>query len=573
VAWGDLRGAYGLLQRAALGGGHDAELSRALRLAACRPVAEWEALVAARLQVGAMRLARLTARDFADFVPGAASSPLVRRLLARVDGELDEKEWLSSLRRALGVAFSEIDAFFAQWSQPTLEHADRLAGEWAAKTPAELVYVLGQALGRYLWMTTQPANPLAGGLRQIVVAALDALDGQEIAPRWREALVEALAVPSAHADPWIADEWLLRVGRAFGEDPRDERDAARAQGGEDACTTWERCLRALGPSEIAAPWARAAATSLPAANALDVLWIAHAAAPTDASIGELLADALDAAGHPAAARDVAIETRAPGALSRAPSFAETESAGLTALAAGNAAEAVPKLRLCEALEPKNPTVLKNLAIACASAGDVTGVVRAFAALDPRTALRLSAQALVQARRFGEAHAVLGVAAAALVTPDEWLLRGGTAWYANDLRSAAEAYSTLATIRPLTEEEERARVSAVAATPPPTPGVRAFQALERGDVAAIKSEAEASPGWSTWRAAIVADPSTASFMLEATVGQQDLDACLLRERALRARAEQTAVQVDLGVPMERDALAAFFARRDEDDEPTLPKLDG
>jgi hypothetical protein len=60
----------------------DTAVNRVLRLLATRPAAEWEKVVEGYLVQGARRLARLVARDAADFVPGLAQSRAVLHALA-----------------------------------------------------------------------------------------------------------------------------------------------------------------------------------------------------------------------------------------------------------------------------------------------------------------------------------------------------------------------------------------------------------------------------------------------------------------------------------------------------------
>ena len=301
----------------------EAEINRTLRLACVRDPDEWSTALARMLPRGARRLARMAARDLADFVPGLDPGVVDRALGARAAGDVDPTA-LAALREALpalGDGAAAIDARLAQPAEATLAAADRLAQEWWSVLVAPNVdrdahaagaaYACGVALARYLALAAGPPTPLAGAYRHVATEALHLVrraryDLDEGAARGLLAVLERAGAP---ADEWLVDTWLLRVERALNLDgehggylpalldglPRvsallrgDERAGWELRMAEDlgadpalvepAGALFERCQRALEGGTVAAAWSRAAAV-LPPDEAIDVHWVAALANP------------------------------------------------------------------------------------------------------------------------------------------------------------------------------------------------------------------------------------------------------------------------------------------------------
>src|SRR5439155_16496565 len=81
----------------------EAEINRLLRLAATRPASEWERVVESRLARGATTLARMAARDLADFVPGL-DTPVIQRALGERPRLTIDPLWIAELIGALPAA-------------------------------------------------------------------------------------------------------------------------------------------------------------------------------------------------------------------------------------------------------------------------------------------------------------------------------------------------------------------------------------------------------------------------------------------------------------------------------------
>lgn len=197
------------------------------RLLALAPLAPLEAKIQGERARGATTLARLWAREIADFVPSAASSKPVAAALGHGAQLAFEASWLAGFgagelpsRAAIDTLFSEADAAAA--SEP-LSAADRLVERWrevvftgSSEPPAlarATLYLFAQALARYLCCTTQAPSVLAGALRTVASEGLLWLRDHrdELALDDVRALLAALDPALAKGDGWIADAWLLRV--------------------------------------------------------------------------------------------------------------------------------------------------------------------------------------------------------------------------------------------------------------------------------------------------------------------------------------------------------------------------
>jgi tetratricopeptide (TPR) repeat protein len=492
---GDARRALELWQRASLGGAAlvDPALNRVLRLAATLPAAEWEEALALLHDAGAVTLARLAARDVADFVPGLDASEVVADALGPRVGRAFDPTWLAPLARALGIATDAIDAFFAA-AEPTLAGADRLAAGWVAHAagPAEAAWVFAQALCRYLALTTGAPNPLAGGLRQVATEALTVVaDAPPLQLGALRSILEAIDAAGDGVDPWILDRWLLRFERAVGLEGRvggglamfatglgrvaehlrgEERVAFELRlahelkddddptNDDQARVLFERSLRAVGTGPVAVGWTEVT-SGLPPAATLDVLFTCAAAEPRRRGAPHLLlARALLAAGRAeraldalcvglplldAAAREQRLAELRPH-LERADvgipfDWAAAQDAGLAHLRAGRPLDAMRCFRWCNAIDPNNAGMLKNLGLACAAVGRVAATVAAFSEMDEGDGPRLAGHALLQANRYRDAVQVLRYASIYFADSADWETLAGAAWYDEDDETAADAY--------------------------------------------------------------------------------------------------------------------------------------
>jgi tetratricopeptide (TPR) repeat protein len=332
----------------------ESEVDRLLRLAAARPLREWESYIAQRRATGALRLAKMAARDAADFVPGADQSAIVREALGAAAGpgagapRAFDPASLASLKASFeGIAaerLAAVDRYFAERTQPTLAVADRLAIDWAlALAPddehdapvrmAEMLLYFAHAIARYLTATTQPPSVLAGGYRRLATNALAAMAAGSGPVRRSHvrALLEVVEANAAGVDPWVVDPWLLRLERLWtievhegdlrgltdglpivadllrgpmqiGLEYRRAHTLKDANTGHaEACALLERSVRALGKSEPFQAWTQVAVLALPPAQALDVHWLCALANPTAAPPWINVAKSLFAAGQAEAA--------------------------------------------------------------------------------------------------------------------------------------------------------------------------------------------------------------------------------------------------------------------------------
>ena len=205
-----------------------AALDRMARGLALAPLSELEEVVRNHVQRGAHTLARLAAREIADFVPGAHRCEAITEALGRRAPTTYSTRWLDPFGDV--PSRDAIDTFFAgHEGGPSLEEADRLVELWpdvrftqvdpddrpgVARTTVAL---FAQALGRYLCATTSAPSVWAGGLRTVANEALLALSNvrEDLTEADVRALLCSLEAPMASADPWLSDTWLLRIERAL----------------------------------------------------------------------------------------------------------------------------------------------------------------------------------------------------------------------------------------------------------------------------------------------------------------------------------------------------------------------
>jgi tetratricopeptide (TPR) repeat protein len=473
----------------------ESHVNRLGRLAATRPIAEWDQAIRERLDAGAKRLARLLARECADFHPQAVESPALREALGQLPGIVFDRAWIDPMRQALGASnLVDIDLFFHNHQAPTLETADRLVAGWPAlvaarnandpTAAAQSLFLLGQALCRYFALTTQPPTPLAGAYRQIAtdVLALLGRAGVEWLDQSLRPFLAALDAAAPGVDPWILDAWLLRTERALELDAArgghvirlshglrwvsaylrgDERIAfelrlARDLGKNPEAAPQvrdllERNVRAHGSPEVVGEWADSLG------DQIDELWLAATASPTHGRAHLRLGRALlanpktvDAAVEslarglvltPAAAREAALAELRPAWRIDLPfEAADATSRGVASMRAGKFEEAIRPLRWAAAAAP-SPAATKNLGIALGRGGHGLSAITAYALHDG--SMKGVAQAFYEAKRYdwaARAHR----AAQQLAGWDEadCLTLGKSARLAGDDEVAADAYGQL-----------------------------------------------------------------------------------------------------------------------------------
>lgn len=484
-----------------------AEVDRLARLAAARPLREWDEVVGMRLSLGAIRLAKMAARDAADFVAGAEQSQAIVRVLAPGAPRAFDPATLGPLKASFeGIAperLAAVDQYFATRTEATLAAADRLCVDWAsslapddeanaATRMAEALLTFGHALCRYLAATTQPPNVLAGGYRRLATFALAAVaDGSGPVKRGNvRALLQAIEANAAGVDPWVLEPWLLRLERLWSIEAR-EGDVRHVTDGlpvvgdlmrgplqigleyvhaqrlkeanaspADACALLERSARALGKSEPFQAWTQVALTALPPPQALDVHWLCALANPTAAPPWINVAKSLFAMGQPDAAFDALVrafpatgkdwrnarlaELRPLWEQARVQvpfDFGAASSQSMQLMQQGQWEAALRPTRWCDAIDPGNATIKRNLGIIYARLGRPVDAVLALSQADETNGPAQAAQALREANRPEQALLAYRYASAAFKTPDEWLALGGIAWQAEDDRTGAAAYAT------------------------------------------------------------------------------------------------------------------------------------
>lgn len=522
----------------------ETEIHRLLRLCAARPLAEWEAVIHERQQQGAMRVARLIARDAADFVPGADRSAVVRGALAGAPNPF-QRAWLEPIKAALGASLlSSIDLFFHESAAPTLETADRLAASWAQLVApqrpndptfaAQSLYVLAQALTRYLAGTTQPPSPLWGGYRQVAGEVLQSVSraGVDWLDESLKPFLGALEAASAGVDPWTLDTWLLRTERALDLDGSSGGHVVRLAAGLRTVSGYlrgderiafehrmahdlgaypdaiqqvrdlhERGARALGAGDVAAAWGDAAEKSLSAAEALDVRWTAAYMGPDHGPTLVALGKALLGAGKVPAALDAlargirllapdkrgeALRSLAPvWRLDFPPDAAQASAAGTNAMRGGRFDAAVAPLRIAWAADP-NPQAAKNLAIALARSG------KPYDALGVLGDARATAQLFYESKRFDAATKLLAAASYRFASDEDWCQLGRVARLAGEDETAAEAFGRAYHLRngQLAPADLAAYAAALAAI---GDAARCEEVVDRLRVAAANDPVQSSAG--------------------------------------------------------------------------------
>ncbi len=248
-------------------------IARCGLLLSAAPIELAEAAIADRLAGGAVTLAGRMARFIADFMPDAASRAIVARALGKPTPVDFDSAWLAGFdpstrsRRAIDAMFSELLTPRRYRSDrrgggepDVVVRADRLVNRWLEMVFTEAseddppglaqaaAYVAGHALGRYLAATTQPASPLAGGLRTVASEALALVRRHRAALRDRDALalLGVLDPVLRRVDRWLGNTWLATVERACGIDERAAGDHAGF-----ARTHATVAARMLGPEQTA----------------------------------------------------------------------------------------------------------------------------------------------------------------------------------------------------------------------------------------------------------------------------------------------------------------------------------
>jgi tetratricopeptide (TPR) repeat protein len=482
------------------------EIDRLLRLAAARPVKEWDDYVGSRAAEGALRIAKMAARDAADFVPGAEQAPSIVRVLEAKGGGAFDPASLGSVKASFeGVAqdrLAAVDQFFATRTEATLAAADRMSIEWARTLApddqtgaptrmAEVMLTFAHALGRYLTATMQAPSVLSGAYRRIANNAFGAMATGSGPVRRNNvrAMLEAIEANAAGVDPWVLEPWLLRLERLWSMEAREGNlqqvtqglpivgdllrgpiqiglEYCRAQQLKDAnaspaeaCALMERSVRALGKSEPYQAWSQLALTGLKPNEALDVHWMCALANPTAAMPWINLAKARQARGDgpgfveslirafPATGKDWRnarlTELRPLWDQARPPvhfDFAAASNQAMQAMQQGQWQAALLPMRWCDAIDPNNATLKRNLCIIYARLGRPVQAVLAMSQAEPVRGPAMAAQALREAGKVEESLRVYRYASASFRTADEWVALGGVGWQAEDDRTGADAYA-------------------------------------------------------------------------------------------------------------------------------------
>jgi tetratricopeptide (TPR) repeat protein len=477
----------------------EAEINRLLRLAATRPARDWEQVVERRLARGATTLARMAARDLADFVPDLDPA-VIRRALGEPKRLVIDPLWVAELIAAVPAAQVSAAAIVARLAIPaeaTLAAADALASDWwtALVPPARdrdahaagTMLALGLAIANYLVIAARPASPIAGAYRHIATEALQLVrrSRYQIDPAAIQAVLRMVEWLSG-APEWLLDTWLLRIERALDLEAEygaylegmiaelpavarllrgDERigwelrlahDLAEDPSQHEAAATlFARAARAAEAGGALCAWSSAAARALPAE--LDVHWLAALASPSHPEPWLALASGLLAAGRhedgfDAACRGMTAVTpprRAAALAALAPAWNRAQlvvplagdaafERGVAAAAEGRLAVAVAHLRWAAAIEPGTPGRAHSLAIALARAGQPHEAIRVLSRHERGDAPRLIGRALVECGRDAEAVPILRFAARRFRAADDWAVLAGAAHRAGNDPVAALA---------------------------------------------------------------------------------------------------------------------------------------
>ncbi len=359
------------------------------------------------------------------------------------------------------------------------------------------VYALGLSIARYLEATSGPPSPIAGAYRHVATEALHLVRRAryQVGDEAVRALLELLEHCAAQLGPdgeWLFDAWLLRVEHALDLDneygaylpaliaglPRvgdllrgDERigwelrlawDLRDVGALEPARLLYERCGRAMETGAAEVEWSNVADATLPADQALDVHWVAAIANPGNHAEPWLnLARAQLASGRNAEAlrslerafgstdeewRREAIagleSAWAKAGLDVPFGFDEAQAAGLAALQRGDLELARRCLGWCQAQDPDNSVIARNLGIVYGAMGRVHDAIRAFAAFDDKDPGKHAGTALIQAQKYPEAVLAFRYASPRFTTAEEWRLLAVAGWYAEDDAASALAYGKM-----------------------------------------------------------------------------------------------------------------------------------
>ncbi len=480
----------------------EAEINRLFRLAAIRPAADWDKVIGARLDRGALRLARMGARDLADFVPGL-DTPNVRRALGDRTPIVLDPAWIAELIAAVPAAQATAPQIISRLAPPkehSLRAADLLAQEWwtVLVPPAKdrdahaggAVLALGLALGHYFVAASGAPTPLAGAYRHIATEALHLvrrsryqLDVVAIA-----ALLRTIDCLGA-APEWLLDTWLLRVERALDLEAEhgayldgivaqmpsvkrllrgDERIgwelrlahdlASDPSQYEPAAMLFERCVRAVEGGTVPLAWSVAAGLGAAPGTGLDVHWIAAFANPTGVAspwlqvAAGLLESGRAVDGFTAACRGMSAATQKERPAAVAALAAKWKVANLAvpldgekAFDAGLAAAsedrlhvAVQHLRWAGALEPGNAKRAQSLAVALARVGQGHEAIRILSQHERSDAPRLIGRVLFEAGRDVDAVAVLRYASRRFRSAEDWTALAMAAFRADNDAVCIEA---------------------------------------------------------------------------------------------------------------------------------------
>jgi tetratricopeptide (TPR) repeat protein len=480
----------------------EAEVNRLLRLCATRPASEWERVIERRLERGALRLARMAARDLADFVPGLDTA-IVRRALGERTAIALDPIWLEDLIATVPATGSVVNAILERLAWPvesSLRAADTLAAEWwtVLVPPAKdrdahaggALLALGIALGNYLVGAAGAPTPITGAYRHIATEAMHLLrrSRYQIDTAQIQALL-ALVERLGDAPEWLLDTWLLRLERALDLEAEhgayldeltaglttvkrllrgDERIgwelrmahdlASDPSQYEPAAMLFERCARGVEGGTVTLAWSTAARAGTTLQPALDVHWLAalgnpvSVAAPWIAVADGLLASGRAKDGFQAACRGVTAATkdqRAAALTTLAPRWKSanipTPLAGDAAFEAGLAAASEDRLDIAShhlawalANEPGNAKRAQSLAVALARSGHGHAAIRVLAAHERTDAPRLIGRVLLDAGRPIDAVPVLRYASRRFKAADDWAALAQAASRADNDAVAVEA---------------------------------------------------------------------------------------------------------------------------------------
>lgn len=484
----------------------EGEINRLLRLATSRSIKQWEQVVERYLTLGTPTLARMAARDIADFVPAAANSAIIARALGDATTVERPATWLDSLRAAVAdqLDVAAVDAILAHPVEDTRTAADLLLSGWFAALPsrdpnpdafaAGAIYALGGALTSYLALSAGPPNVIAGAYRYIATEALELVRNarSRIRREWIRGLFEALEQLAFARDDDF-DRWVLRIERALGFQahaggyapqiiaglPRtadylrgDERVAfemhmaydlaADEATGEPARVLFERSQRATETGAAAVHWSALADATLDADAALDVHWVAALCNPGNhagpwLNLARVLfdrgrgLDAVSALAHAFPPADADWRLAQIDALRSRWENADDVAIPIDARAAyerglelvdSDPTTARRCFRWAVAADPTIDGVRDELARAIALTGKVTPTIREYSKIDAKTGPLRAAEALVAAGHRSPAVRAYRYASLYFTTAAEWVAFAEAASAAGDVSTAVDAYDEL-----------------------------------------------------------------------------------------------------------------------------------